>query len=51
MKNQRPINTLSSPVLKVRIWISDEWESMVSVFEGDTAFTVAERCLRPEFKG
>ena len=24
---------------------------MVSVYEGDTAFTVAERCLKPEFKG
>lgn len=24
---------------------------MVNVYEGDTAFSVAERCLRPEFKG
>jgi len=37
--------------MKIRIKVSSDWESLVNVYENDTAFTVAERCLKPEFKG
>lgn len=35
--------------MKIRIKISAERESLVAVFENDTAFKIAERCLNSEF--
>lgn len=36
-------------VMKIRIKISSERETLVAIFENDTAFKVAERCLNSEF--
>jgi len=33
----------------MKVKISVDRETLVSVFENDTAFSVAERCLKPEF--
>jgi hypothetical protein len=36
--------------MKIKLRVTNERETIIQVYEGDTAFTVAERCLKPEFK-
>lgn len=35
----------------MKIKVSADWETLVSVYENDTSIMVAERCLKPEFMG
>jgi len=49
VKNQWEVKQ-GPPLLKIKLWVSEDWESLVNVYENDTAVTVAERCLKPEFK-